>query len=204
MKKLPQIILASSSKRRTQILSSCHIKHKIITSGVKENMISENPSFIVVYNARKKAMSVAKKIKSGLVIGADTIVFFKNKIIGKPRSKADAKKMLRDFNGKVLKVYTGIYLLDVEKNNYTKGVDVSLVKVRRMKTREIERYFELFETYDRAGSFTIEGIGSIIFDNISGSYFNILGFPMHTLSDLFAKLGYKLIDFVDGKNSQKG
>lgn len=190
------IILASASKRRSLILSSCGIRHRIVVSGVEENMKGKSPRRIAIDNACLKAEHVAKKIKSGYVIGADTVVLLGKRIIGKPKNTPHAKKMLKDMSGKTISVYTGLCVIDIARNKKVLDYERSDVKVKRIKPNEVQGYFGLLGPYDKAGGFTIEGVGSFIFDDIKGSYFNVLGLPTIKLKEMFDKLGLDILKII--------
>jgi septum formation protein len=193
-----KIILASSSKRRREILASCGIKHKVIASNAVEYMtISKLPEQVAMINARIKAEAVAKKIKSGFVIGADTVVLLGSKIIGKPENAAHAKKMLKGMSGKTIGVYTGLCVIDAKKSNLISDYEKSLVTVKKLKDKDIPAYFKLLGPYDKAGGFSIEGPGSFIFDDIKGSYFNVLGLPTAKLKEMFEKLGVDILKEIE-------
>ena len=188
------IILASNSKRRHEILVSCGIAHRVIPSNALEYMtVSKLPEQVAMINARIKAEVVAKKFKSGYVIGADTVVLLGKKIIGKPKNAKHAKKMLKEMSGKTIAVYTGLCLIDIKKENLISDYEKSLVTVKKLKDREIPGYFKLLGPYDKAGGFSIEGVGSFIFDDIKGSYFNVLGLPTAKLKEMFCKLGVDIL-----------
>ncbi|MBU4377364.1 MAG: septum formation protein Maf [Candidatus Omnitrophica bacterium] len=194
---MKKIILASQSKRRSAILTSCGISHKVIPSGVREmHKSSGGPEALVMHNARIKAEQVAKGRRSGIILGVDTMVLFKGKLMGKPADKDAAKKMLRSFSGKRLLVYSGLHLIDTASGRSSTGFDITALRIKRILRRDIEKYFKLLGPYDKAGGFSIEGIGSIVFDDIKGSYYNVLGLPMAKLQELFQKIGLDLLDFV--------
>ncbi|HDP16434.1 MAG TPA: Maf-like protein, partial [Candidatus Omnitrophica bacterium] len=142
------IILASASKRRSSILSSCGIKHKIVVSGVKERMDGKNPAFISMMNARLKAEGVRTDIRSGYIIGADTVVLLGKKVIGKPRDPAHARQMLRAMSGKAIYVYTGICVIDAKTGGISTACECSEVNVKKIKPADIARYFKLLGPYD--------------------------------------------------------
>ncbi|MCM8780099.1 MAG: Maf family protein [Candidatus Omnitrophica bacterium] len=191
------LILASQSKRRAQILKSCGIRHKIIVSGVSEKFHRRlHPKELVLHNAREKAKSVAKKLNSGIVLGCDTLVLFKSQPIGKPKNVKYARKMLECFSGKKISVYTGLCLIDVSGAKQAQAVAKSQLWVSKIPPQELDRFLPFLGPYDKAGGFSIEGAGSIIFDNIRGSYFNILGLPMYALAVLFRKIGLNILDFM--------
>jgi septum formation protein len=192
------IVLASKSKRRSQILTSCSIRHKVIVSNVKEHMHQAMPvSELVALNARKKAEYAARLSgKNAIVLGADTLVLLNNKIIGKPRTSKEALNILKYSNDNKVYVYTGLYLLDKKSGVGLGAYDKTEIKVKKIGKKDVPIYFKLIKSYDKAGGFTMEGLGMIIFDNIKGSYFNVLGLPMGKLEELFKKLGYNILDFV--------
>ncbi|NQT95832.1 MAG: septum formation protein Maf [Candidatus Omnitrophica bacterium] len=192
-----KIILASASKRRSAILTSCGIKHKTVKSRARELHSHSSPvSDIVKKNAEAKVLKVASKYKNSLLIGADTLVRLGSKTIGKPRSRKEAETMLYKFSGKKIDAYTGIHLLDTKTKKSVSGYEKSSLYVKRMDGAEIKRYFKALRPYDKAGGFSIEGVGSIIFDDIRGSYFNILGLPMQKLAQLFQKINLNILDFI--------
>lgn len=195
------IILASGSKRRREILTSCGIRHRVIPSNATEYMgISKFPEQVAMINARIKVETVAKRIKSGYVIGADTVVLLGRKIIGKPENEGHARKMLKEMSGRTISVYTGLCIVDVRKKNLISDYEKSYVTVKKLSDKDILRYFKLLGPYDKAGGFSIEGPGSFIFDNIKGSYFNVLGLPTAKLKDMFEKLGVDILRLLAKTN----
>lgn len=196
----PIIILASGSKRRSEILSSCGIKHIVMPSSAHEIMPKKNNLLnILAENAELKARTVHEIIKykssRAVIIGADTLVSSGRKVIGKPRNKKDAVRILKSFSGRKIEVITALFVIDTHKDLSAKGFEKSLIRVKSIAPREINKYFTKLGPYDKAGGFSIEGAGSLIFDDITGSYFNILGLPMEKLARLFSKIGYSLLDF---------
>jgi len=191
-----KIILASRSKRRSSILSSCGIRHRVIVSRAKEDIRGKSPSKITIKNACLKAGDVAGKIKSGYIIGADTVVLLGKKIIGKPNSKHHAKEMLKTMSGRTISVFTGLCVIDVRRKKKVTSCERSGVKVKKIKRGELSRYFRLMGPYDKAGGFSIEGVGSFIFDDIKGSYFNVLGLPVAKLKDAFSKLDVDILKMI--------
>jgi septum formation protein len=158
------IILASNSKRRHEILASCGIRHRVVPSNATEYMtVSKFPEQVAMINARIKAEAVAKKSKSGYVIGADTVVFvgggrdrpLQNKIIGKPKNASHAKKMLKEMSGKTISVYTGLCVIDIKKEKLLSDYEKTLVTVKKIRPKDISKYFKLLGPYDKAGGFSI-------------------------------------------------
>jgi len=194
---MKQIILASASKRRFNILSDCGINCQVVPSGAKEDMdLSKSVSEIVQINAVRKAEKVAIGNAERIVIGADTLVSHGKDVLGKPDGASAAREMLKRFSGEEIDVYTGLSVMCGEKNAV--GFEKSSIKTANLTNCEAEKYFYLLGSgpYDKAGGFSIEGVGSLIFDNITGSYFNILGLPMMKLKDLFKEIGFDILDFI--------
>lgn len=190
-----KIILASASKRRTEILKECGIKHKVVISGFTEKIDNKkSPKINVLLNAQAKGKKVASRYKTGFIIGADTIVLVGKRLLGKPKTKKEAKGFLKLFSGKTLFVYTGLCVIDAKRGVAVSAVEESKIYVRKLSEKEINRFVKIAVSHDKAGGFSIEGPGTFIFDNIQGSFYNILGLPMHKLNHLFKKLGFDLLE----------
>lgn len=188
------IILASASNRRSKILKECGIKHRVAVSNAPEKMDHKRGArFNVLHNARVKAEKIAPRHKEGYIIGADTVVLLGKQLIGKPKTKGEAKSFLKSFSGKTLLVYTGLCVIDAKTGKSVTGVDKSRVWVKKLSQGEINRFVKIAGPHDKAGGFSIEGTGTFIFDNIKGSFYNILGLPMMKLDELFRELGVDLL-----------
>ena len=194
-----KIILASASKRRSKILSSCGIRHRVVRSNVTEIKKGKFPERIAMVNALLKAASVAKRFNSGYVIGADTVVKLGRSIMGKPLDEEHAKNMLKAMSGRTVFVYTGLCLVDAKRNKLIIDYEKSEVRVKKIGPGAFPKYFGLLGPYDKAGGFSIEGVGSFIFDDIKGSYFNVLGLPTLRLNHMFEKLGVDILKIVKAK-----
>ena len=188
-----EIVLASASKRRSQILKSCNIRHRAVASRAKEPNKGGSIFSIVKTNARRKALKVLLTNKKSVIIGADTLVRLGKELIGKPKNKKQAKGLLKKFSGRRLEVVTGLFVIDGISKKSSSGCEKSELFVREMSPSEIDAYFKALKPYDKAGGFSIEGAGSFIFDDIRGSYFNILGLPMARLHGLFKEIGLSLL-----------
>ena len=190
-----RIILASASKRRSKILKECGIKHKVIISHASEQVDNKKSARInALFNAQAKAKKVASRYKTGFIIGADTIVLAEKRLFEKPKTKKEAKVFLKRFSGKTLFVYTGLCVIDAKRQIAVSAVEKSEIYVRKLSTKEINRFVKIAVSCDKAGGFSIEGPGTFIFDNIQGSFYNILGLSMIKLNYLFKKLGVDLLE----------
>jgi len=194
------LILASKSKRRAEILKSCGIRFKVIASNIKEKFHHRlHPRDLVLHNATEKAKAVAERTKSGIILGCDTLVLFRSKPVGKPKNFKEARSLLSRFSGSKLFVYTGLCLIDLERGKRKASVAKTELQVKKIPSKELKRYLDILGPYDKAGGFSIEGTGSILFDDIKGSYFNVLGLPMNTLAGIFKEIGLNILDFIPKK-----
>ncbi|MCL4140446.1 UNVERIFIED_CONTAM: hypothetical protein GTU68_006799, partial [Idotea baltica] len=135
----------------------------------------ESPKELVLRLAREKAFNVAKDNKKDWVIGADTIVTINNKILGKPKDKADAKNMLSELNGTEHSVISGIGIFNINKNIEDVFASETKVIFRDLSASEIDTYLETDEPYDKAGSYAIQGRAAKFIKSINGSYTNVVG-----------------------------
>ncbi|HEY3251483.1 MAG TPA: Maf family protein [Ignavibacteria bacterium] len=177
-----KIILASASPRRKELLGSLlknfGLNFRVIPSDLDEILPDKfsRPGLLVCNLAKEKARFVAKK-NDGIVIGADTIVILKGKILGKPVSKSDAKKMLSMLSGNFHFVYTGIALLG-ENKSYS-AYEKTQVWFRQLQKKEIDYYVESGSPMDKAGAYGIQDdYGSTFVSKINGDFFNVVGLPI--------------------------
>lgn len=195
---MKRVILASASERRSRILTECGIPHEVVVTGVEEEVDKEKAVFnIVIDNASRKVDSLIEKEKSAVIIGADTLVVHGEDILGKPGDEDAARQMLKKFSGESIDVYTGLCVADSGSGRKACGYDKSSLVVASLSDEEVAKYFKLLAPYDKAGGFSIEGVGPLIFDNIKGSYFNILGLPMMKLAGLFKEIDLDISSFIE-------
>lgn len=174
------IILASASPRRTEILTKHQIKHQIIPSTIKEIIdYTKTPEEIVKSLAYQKAKDVATKHENDLIIGADTIVVINNEILGKPKDENEAIKMLTKLQNNTHQVITGVAI--ITKNKTDIFAETSYVTFNKMTIEEIKTYISLDNVYDKAGSYAIQSPYATFIKNIKGDYNNIVGLPITTL-----------------------
>ena len=192
-----KIILASASKRRSKILKECGIQHTVVISNIAEKMDPKlGVEANVLYNARAKAKKVAARFGKSFVIGADTVVLLGKRLIGKPKTKKEARSFLRAFSGKTILAYTGLCVIDAKKGKSVSGIDVSKIRLKKLSREKINKFVKIAGPHDKAGGFSIEGAGGFIFDNIEGSFYNVLGLGIMKLEGLFKKLGVDLLDYA--------
>ena len=186
-----ELILASSSPRRREILNLCGFKKfRVISPTAKEREV-KRPSDVRL-NALLKAKSVLKNLQKGeyLIIASDTAVFVNGKFLGKPKDTKEAKSMLKTLSGRWHVVYTAIAVI----YKTTKGVvfktnlDRSRVKFKRLTPKEIDWYISTGEPLDKAGAYGIQGYGALFIDKIVGDYFTVMGLSPNKLYKLLLEL----------------
>ncbi len=189
-----EMILASSSPRRREILSNLGIAFTVLSEEIKEEQREgEAPSSYVIRLAVQKALAVAKNLQHGVVIGADTIVLLDGKILGKPKNEAEAKEMLSSLSGREHIVITGIGIVDIDNNRTLSGQQQTIVYFRRLTDQEIDCYVATREPLDKAGGYGIQGKGGFLIRRIEGDYFNVVGLPVSLLYELLQDFDIDLL-----------
>lgn len=203
-----QIILASASPRRKELLEQIGISFDICPAKGEEVITKEVPHEVVEELASQKAKEVAGMVKAYeasheelmtpqdiMVIGADTIVAYENQILGKPKDEADAFRMLSMLAGNTHSVYTGVSIVllgasgKVGELTFYEKTDVVM---RQMEEEEIRRYIATGEPMDKAGAYGIQGKCAIYIDKINGDYNNVVGLPVAAIYRELKKLGIDL------------
>ena len=172
-----KIILASNSARRKELLTKYNIEYDCIPSNVEE---IASPDLSVVENvknlARIKCLDIAKKFPDRVVLGADTIVVFNNKIFGKPKDEEDALKMLLQLQGNTHEVITAVAVC--KNGEIDVKYEISRVVFKKATKEELVEYIKTKEPMDKAGSYAIQGIGSKFIECYEGEFDNIVGLPL--------------------------
>jgi septum formation protein len=172
-------ILASESPRRRDILESVGLKFKIVPAYVNEDYLAgESPREHVKRLSCDKAMVIASRYPEAWVLGADTIVVIDGIILGKPKNKAQAKKMLQRLSGREHKVFTGFSIASIASKVFQTKVIQSAVKFKTISPEELDWYLACDEPYDKAGGYAIQGMGAYFIQSIRGSYTNVIGLPL--------------------------
>lgn len=188
------LYLASSSPRRKQLLSQAGFRFKVVEAGISEKILEdETPKELVLRLSSEKAEAAMSKApkdlnKQSLFIGADTIVVDGMSILGKPKNKKDAIKMLQTLSGKTHSVLTGYTLLERSYYGSTRKPQAmyyalsrlveTKVTFRALSDLEIQAYVLSKEPMDKAGAYGIQGLASVFISKIEGSYSNVVGLPM--------------------------
>lgn len=194
-----EIILASASPRRRELLTQIGLEFRICVSDAEETVTKKEPADIVVELSEKKASGVAAQILSGkatdsrgmeispgelLILGADTLVFLDGKQMGKPSDASDAFSMLSRLQGKVHQVYTGVTIVVLKDGKIIKQksfYEKTQVEFYPMTRDEIQEYIHSNEPLGKAGAYAIQGIGSKYVKRIEGDYNNVVGLPVARL-----------------------
>jgi septum formation protein len=188
--KLPPLILASASPRRAELLKLLPVKFQVLPGTVAEVAHEHlSPLEICQLNAHRKARAVAKKIPDALVLGADTLVFLDNEILGKPRSLADARRMLARLQGRHHQVVTGVCLMHLRSHRERIFAASTDVLFHPLNARQIRDYLAAIQPLDKAGAYAIQDAGEKIISEISGSYSNVVGLPVEQLREELAAWG---------------
>lgn len=189
-KVMKNIVLASTSPRRQELLENLGLLFDIVSPDFDENILNKSFSYELIETiAEKKGESVAKKCNfPALIISADTVVIFNNIVMGKPKDFDDAFKMLKLLNGQTHKVVTAVCIIDNEKNKKIIKSDTSEVTFNLLKDEEIKNYIYDFQPYDKAGSYGIQELPEKFIKEIKGEFDNIVGLPTKTLINIMTEI----------------
>lgn len=181
---MKQIILASKSPRRKQILEMAGFSFKIIVADIDESIdINNDLAQEIEKLSFLKALKVFSDNKDSIVIGADTIVVVDNEVLGKPKDKEDAYRMLKKLQNNKHYVITGVTILANDKSETFSNV--SEVYFNPISDEKIKEYIETNEPMDKAGAYAIQGIGAKFIRKINGDFYSIMGLP---LSDVYSRI----------------
>lgn len=185
-----QIILASGSPRRKALLRQIGLKFKVSVSRFPEEEVTEkNPIKLAQILSLEKAQSVAPKFENAIIIGADTVVALGGTLLGKPRDKKEAERMLEMLSGNQHIVVTGVTVIDT-KNKKLKTFSVkSEVWFRKLDPWEIKAYVATGEPMDKAGGYGVQEKGAAFIEKINGDFFNVVGLPLEKLVETLSDFG---------------
>ena len=181
-----QIILASASARRSELMRLMGLDFSVVPSDVDEHIAPCQPDEYVIRLAEKKACDVALKYPEACVVGADTVVVLDGDIIGKPVDEADAFKILRRLSGRTHTVYTGVAVVYRDKTRT--GCNATQVTFAELDDGEIQRYIDTGDPMDKAGAYGVQGPFCVNIIRIEGSFFTVVGLPVHLLSTMLKSI----------------
>jgi septum formation protein len=183
------IVLASGSPRRKELLMKFIKDFKIQISDIEEDMTTYNDvNSLVMKLAFEKGADVLNRCEDDeIIISADTIVVYNNEVLGKPHSEEDARAMLEKLSNNYHEVITGICIMKKEGNIKILDYETTRVKMKKLDKNEIEDYIKTGEPMDKAGAYGIQGLGSIFVESIEGDYYNVMGLPLNKLYSYLLK-----------------
>ena len=180
--KLPRLVLASSSPRRSELLKQLGIRFDVIPAVAAEVSPKHlSPHEVCQVNAHRKARAIARHQPEALVIGADTVVALGTTIFGKPKDTTDAQRMLRALSGKTHEVITGVALMELATQRERLFAVSTTVVFRKLSSAQINEYVAKVHTLDKAGAYAIQEHGEMIVEKINGSFSNVVGLPLERL-----------------------
>ena len=189
MDKSYKIILASQSPRRAEILRMIGVNFKVDSSNINEEInqkIEQNEIAIIISKA--KAEKISQKYPNNIIIGADTIVVYNEKIFGKPKDKNESRKMLKALSGNCHKVITGVTIMNKKLGVLKTFSETTKVFVKKIPKNQIEFYVNNYNTLDKAGSYGIQEWFSVWIKKINGCYYNVMGLPVSKLHKHLAEI----------------
>jgi septum formation protein len=184
----PDLVLASASPRRKELLSILGIPFTVIPSSIDEIPTpGESPETFVVRIAKEKCAEVASRVSHSVVLSADTVVTIDGEILGKPIDAHDAATMLRKLSGRDHWVYTAICVLHQEKEEMLEGLDRTRVWFVPLDDATIHDYIRRENVLDKAGAYAIQGYAGVFIPKIEGNYFNVMGLPLPLVHSLLSR-----------------
>lgn len=189
-----QLILASASPRRKELLGLFHIPFVIRVADIDETMDdTKSPFDEVARVSRLKALAVERQADD-IVIAADTIVVCSGKILGKPGSEAEAVSMLQLLSGRDHQVMTGCTVLHGDRTEtFTEVTDLHF---RDLSRKEIEAYVASGEPMDKAGSYGIQGGAALFCERMAGDYYNVMGLPVCRLGQVLKQIAPEVMEEI--------
>jgi septum formation protein len=187
-----KLILASSSPRRAEILANAGLPFTVLSSAVDESPYpGESPAALVQRLANAKAdLVTARAVGPAVVVGADTVVVLDDKILGKPRSTEEARRMLQQLSGRTHSVLTGVAMVRLPDGERRQFIESTLVHFRPISDEELSSYLATEEPRDKAGAYAIQGQAGRYIPRIEGCYFNVVGLPLSRALTELQSLGW--------------
>lgn len=195
-KKINDIVLASGSPRRLELLDQIGVTCTVIPADIDETAFAHEPADSYVLRlAEEKSAAVYRQVAQIPVLAADTCISLNGKILGKPKDIGESILMLGELSGAEHEVFTGVCV----RSQY--GVFTTLcktyVRVRKLSRKQIEVYCGSGEPLGKAGSYAIQGLGAILVEKLNGSYSNVVGLPLFETSQLLEKSGVHILSIGD-------
>jgi septum formation protein len=196
MKEISRLILASGSPRRSNLLRQMGFEFEVRLKAISEFSVTEtDPVKRVIHLSKEKAEAVLSEVKSGLIIGADTLVCLEGELFGKPKNLDEARNMLHLLSGMTHDVFTGFTLIETGGHSVS-DFEKTRVTFRQLEDWEIEDYIAYGNPLDKAGAYGIQDRSGLFVDRIDGCFYNVVGFPLTKFYEALKKL-------LDKKTVQK-
>jgi len=191
---MQQIILASGSPRRKEVLEKLGLPFNIVPSDYEEDMtLPLSPTKLAEHLSAGKARTVSKKNPEALIIGADSFVVFNDKLLGKPKTKQEAHEMLQTLSGKENDIITGVTIIDGKTDIEKSFHEITKVFMKELSSETINAYIETGESMDKAGAYALQELGALLIDHVEGNFFNAMGLPLARLAEELKQFGVKVL-----------
>lgn len=186
-----QIVLASSSPRRQELLRQVGIPFEVDAPEVDEHVLEPlPPASLVEQLALRKARTVARRHPGRIVLGADTIVVVDGEVLGKPADRADAAAMLERLSGRSHQVLTGVAVVRGDRELVEH--EETVVRFGPLTREQVEWYVATGEPMDKAGAYGIQGRAAALISAISGDYYNVVGLPLYRTVQMLSQFGHPM------------
>lgn len=191
---MKQLILASRSPRRKQLLNQIGLTFTVHPSEIEEILsIGLNPLQQVEELSRQKAEEVSKKFQNAIILAADTMVVAENEMLGKPQDAKEATKMLQKLSGKVHSIVTGFTLIDTDTKQVVTNSTETKVWFRKLTNEEISAYLEKDKPFDKAGAYAIQEVAAVFVEKTEGDYLGAIGLPVFLVAKELKKFGMSVL-----------
>ncbi|MDQ6929999.1 MAG: Maf family protein [Candidatus Eremiobacteraeota bacterium] len=189
--RLSELVLASASPRRLELLRSIGLHVRVVPSMYEEPVLEHlTPRELAISHAREKARAVAAMVRTGVVVGADTVVDVDGTAFGKPRDANDAARMLHALSGRDHLVHTAYTVIDSERSREETEVETTSVRFFSLSAQEVAEYVARGESFDKAGAYGIQGFGATLVARIDGDFYTVMGFPLGRFVRTLARMGF--------------
>ena len=185
---MKNLVLASQSPRRRELLAILGYEFSVVPSSIDEMPApGEAPEEYVVRVAREKGVEVGSRVAGSIVLSADTVVTIDGEILGKPRDKEDAFRMLKRLSGREHRVYTAVTVINQIRGDILEGLESTRVWFKTLTDAEILDYMSREDVLDKAGAYAVQGYAGIYIPRIDGNYFNVMGLPLPLVHELLCR-----------------
>lgn len=190
---LREITLASSSPRRLELLRSLALEVAVVPSNYDEPFDPTlHPAQLASVHAKEKALEVSQRVRTGLIVAADTVVDIDGRACGKPLDSSDASRILTVLSGREHLVHTAYVIIDTLTDACVEGLGTTNVRFFKLSALEIYQYVASGEPLDKAGAYGIQGLGATLVQSITGDFYTVMGFPIGGFARSLTHLGFYL------------